>query len=208
MSADIKSARADFSELPLREVIQRLRSGRDNPESSTAATEIVRRFQPLLRKYWIRQRIGEYQDFMQEVMVRLFAALPYLRTLEAFPGLFRRITQGVAADILRRPEAKIQPGHHDEGLASSQLSIVSDALSTALVVRSYLEYLPSREREVVRLLFFEDLDVADVALRLKITEGAVRMSKSRAIGRLRTLFMSDDKNLKSGDANGTSSTTY
>ena len=181
-----------ISDLPLPEVIgYLLRLNESDPRSSAAATEILRRFQPLLRKYWAWHRLGEYEDFVQEAMLRLFIALPSLRNLDSFPGLFRRIVIGTAADALR---ARVESAADVEDLNDEQLAVEFDeSLSTGVVVRSYLEHLPPREREVINLTFFEDLDPAEVAVRLNLSEGAVRMTKSRAIGRLRTILGQDTK---------------
>ena len=176
----------DLSELPLSSVIVQLRLGEHDPRSSAAATEILRRFQPLLRKYWAWHRLGEYDDFVQEAMLRLFIALPRLRHLESFPGLFRRIVIGTATDALRSREDRLGG---TEDLDEEQLTVeFDDSLSTAVVVRSYLEHLPPREREVIEMTFFEDLDPSEVAARVNLSEGAVRATKSRAIARLRTIL--------------------
>lgn len=177
---------AHLSTLPLPEVIGLLRSDEHDARSSAAATEILRRFQPLLRKYWLGRRAGEYEDFVQEAMVRLFIALPKLRDAAAFPGLFRRIVIGTAADTLKgmRELDTVYDVSEDE------LALEFDhAISTAVVVRSYLEELSPREREVVELSFFEDLSAAEVALRLGVSEGSARMTKSRAVARLRTILV-------------------
>ena len=52
-------------------------------------------------------------------------------------------------------------------------------------MRSYLELLSRREREVLELLYFEDMDPADAAKVLGITAGALRTTKVRALTRLR-----------------------
>jgi len=186
MSGDSDSAGADISQLPLPEVIKRLQAGERDARSSNAAVEVLRRFQPLLKKYWTWHPYGQYEDFVQEVMLRLFIALPSLRDLEAFPGLFRRIVIGAAADGLRA--SKGERSNIDE-VDEKHLSVEFDeSLATAVVVRSYLELLSPREQEVVRLTFLEDVDVADAARHLGLSEGAVRMTRSRAIRRLRELL--------------------
>ena len=183
-----------LGQLPLPQLIEHLRSPQHDPRSSAAAVEILRRFQPLLRKYWAWHRLGSYEDFVQEAMVRLFIALPKLRDAESFPGLFRRIVIGAATDALRKPKAELV--NIDE-IDEEQLTVGFDeSLGTAVVVRSYLELLPPREQLVINLVFFEDRDFPEVARMLGITEGAVRTTKSRAVARLRELLQASEK--KSG----------
>jgi len=188
MSEASKTAEVeDPSALALPLLLARLRNRDNEDTSSQAAVEILRRFQPLLRKYWAWHRLGGYEDFVQETMLRLFIALPRLRDSEAFPGLFRRIVIGTATDALRHKRFE---GSDSAAVDAETLSTKFDeSLATAVVVRSYLELLPPREREVVHLLYFEDLDASEVAQRLGLSAGAVRMTKSRAISRLRELLV-------------------
>ena len=185
-----------LSSVPLPELIQQLQLGGDDPRSSDAAVEVLRRFQPLLRKYWAWHRIGEYDDYVQEVMVRLFVALPRLKSLEAFPGLFRKIVIGTATDALRspRPDTASIEDIDEERLTS----VFDESLSTSVVVRSYLEHLPPREREVLSMLFFDDMDPDEVAAKLSLTAGTVRMTKSRAIERLRGLLAGEQRKFRPG----------
>jgi RNA polymerase sigma factor (sigma-70 family) len=160
-------------------------------EASDAATEITRRFQPLIYKFWRQQGCGDYQDFLQDVMVRLFTALPNLRDYRAFPGFFRRIVVTTAADYWRNQ------GPHLAQLEDVDMDTLvrafNEDLTTPLVVRTYLDWLPPREREILEFAFLEDLDAREIALRTGLTTGAVRMTKSRAIQRLRSLIEDKSK---------------
>ena len=191
MTSDAKSE--DFSvrewatQARLDALVAALRLGSE-PAASSAAGEIGRRFSPLIRKYWRAQQCGEYSDFFQEVMLRLFTALPALRQSIAFPGLFRRIVIGAAADYWRS-HGPVR-SEDDSDLANALESVeesFDEALATRLIVRTYLETLPPREREVIELSYMLDLDVSDVAKALGITAGAVRTTKMRALQKLRVI---------------------
>jgi RNA polymerase sigma factor (sigma-70 family) len=178
---------ADLPALALSEVIALLRLADPDPRASRAATEILRRFQPLLRKYWAWHRLGEYEDFVQEALLRLFVALPRLRDPAAFPGLFRRVVIGTATDVLRARGTSLEAAQveMDEEMLVAEFD---DSISTPVVVRTYLEHLPPREREVIELSFLDELPVPQVARRMGLTEGGVRTARSRAIARLRSLM--------------------
>lgn len=60
-------------------------------------------------------------------------------------------------------------------------------VDNAILVRSYLEALPQREREVLEKEFLDGLSVSEIARAWGISEGAVRMTKSRAINKLRAI---------------------
>lgn len=184
-SADSEAAAAHEAQTDLATLVDRLRLDQE-PFASAAAAEIGRRFYPLIRKFWRQQRCGEYADFYQDVMLRLFMALPQLRDYAAFPGLFRRIVIAAAADFWRRQ------GPHEENLTDVDVNSLERSfdhdLSAPVLVRTYLDWLPPREKEVIELSFMHDLDPEDIASRLGITAGAVRMTKARALQRLRTLI--------------------
>lgn len=55
-------------------------------------------------------------------------------------------------------------------------------------VRRALQRLGERDREILRMSYYEDVDTVDVARRLEITPGAVRVRRHRALKRLRGLL--------------------
>lgn len=166
-------------------------------ERSEATQEILRRFEPLLRKYF--RRIGErpdtYRDFVQDVVLRLLLALPKLRNPDAFAGLMRRIVVGAAADAVRkrtRESARadvelLEQQSHEQQIR--ELAAVFDCgFSTALVVRASQEELPPRERQVIDLLIVQGLELSEAAQRLGMSHATIRMIKSRAVKRLRRIL--------------------
>jgi RNA polymerase sigma-70 factor (ECF subfamily) len=60
-----------------------------------------------------------------------------------------------------------------------------------LRVRAALEQLPSRDREILVLLYMEDLPAVEIAAVLGMTQGAVRVRHVRALERLRRLLPAD-----------------
>ena len=61
-----------------------------------------------------------------------------------------------------------------------------------LVVRAALEQLPARDREILVLIYMEDLSAVEIAAILGMNEGAVRVRHVRALERLRRLMPEDD----------------
>lgn len=156
--------------------------------ASLYCEELIIRFEPLLRRAWQRDIAGDYQDFIQDVFVRLFAGLPQLRNPKAFPGYFRSIVLSVASQRWRsRSKAPYQTDAEVEKLVDG----FDEDLITRILVRTYVERLPSRERDVISMAYLEDLPTSEIARRLGIKTGAVRAVKSRALNRLRELFVTD-----------------
>lgn len=180
--SDLRRGMADASLVTLVDLL-RLQT---EPLSSWAAAEIGRRFASLIRRFWRANRCGDYEDFSQEVLTRLFSALPRLRAADAFPGLFRQVVVGAAADYWRHRQPDVVDVPDEQfGEIPDPDADFGEELVTRLLVRSYLELLPSRERQVLLLLYFDDMDALEVANALGISAGAVRTTKVRALRRLR-----------------------
>jgi RNA polymerase sigma-70 factor (ECF subfamily) len=172
-------------ELPVAELVAYVNGG-DEEATSDAFLEIARRFEPLLRKAWNRNGRGEYADFAHEVFARTFAALPRLKTPAAFPAFFRSVVVSVAADQWRKP--RLKEVDVDRETLEQTASAIDEVLVTALVVRSYLEHLGDRERNVLEWEVVDGLSTDEIAMRLGITAGAVRTTKSRALEKIREVI--------------------
>lgn len=59
------------------------------------------------------------------------------------------------------------------------------------VVRAALDRLEAQDRELLRLLFYEDQDNSSVAERLRISQAALRVRKHRVLRRLAELLKGD-----------------
>jgi hypothetical protein len=97
----------------------------DREERSRIGEQIALRFEPVVRRAWrelIRGRSSvEYEDFAQDVFVRVFSSLGQLRTPAAFPGYFRSIARNVAVDSLRRQGARPEFADVDPDIVGARL---------------------------------------------------------------------------------------
>jgi RNA polymerase sigma factor (sigma-70 family) len=191
--AEERLSAAVLRELPIAALVTYVNSG-DEDTTSDAFAEIVRRFEPLLRKTWQAHGRGEYRDFAHDVFVRIFAALPGLKTGPAFPSFFRSIVLSVAADQWRkrRPEQVDVDEKTLEELASN----IDNVLMTRLIVRSYLEYLTEHEQNVLGWELIDGRSTREIAGELGITPGAVRTIRSRAREKLRAVIERDEAMLE------------
>jgi len=165
-------------------------------DSSAICHEIVRRFEPLFRRSWLRAKPTEdYRDFLHDVLVRLFEALPSMRNPKAFPGFLRRIVLSVVADSLRK-RMRSKEEQVDSAELEAAVGAVDHDVTTPIFIRACMERLPPRERQVVELDFFLGLTFGQIAQRLGITPGAVRMTRFRAINRLGGFLRNDARVLK------------
>jgi RNA polymerase sigma-70 factor, ECF subfamily len=156
-------------------------------EASAYAEEIIRRFEPALRNAWRQGAFHlDYEDFVQDVFVRLFGNLRSLRNPKAFPGFLYQVAHSVAASHARRSAAlKAEPLDRLDKLEDR----FDERLLAGIFVRSYLEELPPREQEITKMAFLEERSAEDIARELDLTPSAVRATKSRAARRLRQILL-------------------
>jgi RNA polymerase sigma factor (sigma-70 family) len=182
----------DVQTLTVDQLVCKLRES--SPEdSSIFFEEIIKRFEPLVRKVWRRgAHIIEYNDFAQDAFLRLFRGLPKLQNPKAFPGYFRSIVVSVLLDQFRKGPVPFT----EEAGADLVAEGLDDQILTGIFIRSYLEHLPPREKEVISLEYLHDYSLADIAKKLELKPGTVRMAKARGLNRLRDLFLRDAKALE------------
>lgn len=151
-----------------------------------------REWQLPLRRFLARRRVGtsaDIEDIAQEVFVRL---IQYDRAdLVDHPKAYLfKIAANVSAEWAVRSSRRLP---HD----SAWLTELVDALSpdTELEredrdqrMRSALEALPARAREIVRLHFSEGMTHQEVAATLGVTRKMVKRDMARAYAELRILL--------------------
>lgn len=190
-------AEDDPSKVIVEELVRHLREG-PAEAASPYCEELIRRFEPLLRRVWRRAGFGlpydQYPDFVQEVFVRLLGGLPHLQNPKAFPGYFRRIALSVVGDFGReRARVAALDRHWRPERASRD---ADREILENIFVWSYLEHLAGREKEVLTLEFVHQMPVKEIAQKLGLTPGGVRTTKTRALNRLREILLADARVLE------------
>jgi RNA polymerase sigma-70 factor (sigma-E family) len=120
-------------------------------------------------------------DVVQDALVRVYERWHRIRP-EAATAYARRVVTSVVVDRSRRPWRR--EVSHDR---LPEPAAVTDAETTYDVVGA-LGQLPPRQRAVLVLRFFDDLDVAETARLLGISEGTVKSTTARGLERLRELM--------------------
>ena len=186
----------DLADVKLVELVKAVPFGLEQ-ETSRIFAEIIKRFSPLLKRTWKASRVlgADYEDYTQEVFLRVFRSLPKLNDSAAFPGYFRRIAYSTAVDMARRAK------NRQRETSASDMEIATEHyfdrdLQQRLILRSYLEYLPAQERRVLELLQSTDLKLSDIAERLEISPGSARATKARALKRIRGVLRDEARRLE------------
>jgi RNA polymerase sigma factor (sigma-70 family) len=133
-------------------------------------------------------------DIFQAVCLDLFNELPRLRDAEALQGWLIRVTTHKCYHWKRRQAAQESNLAEDqmEGIsASDQIQPeVIESLEREQMVREALVQLPSRCREMIELLFFEQPPIPynEVAKRLRLAKGSIGFIRGRCLKRLKKLL--------------------
>jgi RNA polymerase sigma-70 factor (ECF subfamily) len=161
----------------------------------------------LVERFWDRIRVfarrrlstaSEAEDVAQETMRRVLEALRQgrLRAPEALPAFVFQTARNIC---LHRHRSVRRQGQAFERLRR-WLTLVEptpDPLADILAdgrrgqVQSALTRLDGGDRDLLRMSYFQALDTAEVARRLQVTPGAVRVRRYRALRRLRAILESD-----------------
>ncbi|SCG57936.1 RNA polymerase sigma-70 factor, sigma-E family [Micromonospora echinaurantiaca] len=151
-------------------------------------TFVERRSTDLLRTaYLLTGDRGHAEDLLQTALLRTAQHWPRARAApEAYA---RRVLVNLSRDrirrLFRRPrETSMTPGADNLPAADGGYDQLTDR---RLIVRA-LATLPTRQREVIVLRFFEDLSVDQTADLLGFSAGTVKSYTSRALIRLRELL--------------------
>lgn len=139
------------------------------------------------------------REIVQDVMTN---AWRHARRFDDSRGALRswifEIARNATADagrrIMSRPRL-VEAERIDDGAADVADEI--DAFLRSSLVRSALDRLPAEHREVVELVYFGQLKVADAAAKLGVPEGTVKSRCFYALKHLRAAF--DEMGVTSSD---------
>lgn len=213
------SAAASLASVQWRAILSRFGHGNDS-----ALVELIEQEGPrLLRRIEaalparVRVRVGA-SDIFQQTLMDLAQAQDQFdnRGPAAFRKLVNTMAESRVAQAIRRERARKRDvlrevhapqGFGDESVAgpiveqvagdTPQPSQLVRQQESAEHLRTALAQLSESDRQVLRLVDYEELDHATVAARLGITAKAVQKRHSRALERLRELLR--DPGRSSGD---------
>lgn len=121
------------------------------------------------------------EDVAIETLARTMVRWPKIRDKEWRDGWVFRVAANLSIDTLRRRQ-------RSRSLQDSDLRAEAEMSDTSVELTDVLEQLPRRQREVLVLRYYGDLTYADIATRLRVSEGSVKTHLHRGMRALRQLL--------------------
>jgi RNA polymerase sigma-70 factor (ECF subfamily) len=167
----------------------------EEPLLALVVAELVMRYKGVVYNHALRICGGNRalaDETFQETFLRLFEWLRSRHdkgTLHTFPYLLSVFTKRVAIDLMRRENRQTPTGslHEAEALPATE----EPSFETRAYVVELLEMLDDRSREVIRLTYFDELSAVEIAQKLGLSPGNVRVLRFRALEALRGMQLRD-----------------
>jgi len=169
----------------------------------SAFNELVRRYQE--RVYWIARRLvgthPDADDVAQEVFIKVHRALREFRSESSFYTWLYRITVNQALNLQRRKRAR-EFLHYDNVMAqlSSGDSLLDEATygsagsrrpdeqledeEQRALVEKAISQLPTKQRTVFVLRYYENLPYEDIARIMKRSVGGMKANYFQAVKKI------------------------
>lgn len=152
-----------------------------------ARTLFVDAFRPLAFRVAM-ERLGNVDDAADVAQEAIVRALGHLDSFDAGRSprpWIARIAANLCTDLVRARRRKGETELSEEWTDDRAEALVSRGLDGE-GVRGAVARLPEPYQEAVRLRFYEELDVSEIATRLAVPEGTVKSWLFRARAILRT----------------------
>ncbi len=157
----------------------------------------------LYQRHWlglfttIRQHISSGED-AEDILLDVFLAALESSTLPSMSeqqqeAWLRRVAYNKCMDLHRRAsrhpafplEAHVETLYDDERLAPEQAALRQEEVER---LQQHLAALSTDQQEILRLRYADELPYAEIAARLRKSEGAIRTMLSRTLHLLRGLY--------------------
>ncbi len=151
-----------------------------------------------LLKIKLRSRLRDPQlieDVRQETLLRVITALKSKHTLqspEKLGAFVNAVCTNLLFEVYRRESRRRTVEVQDEFDAADDRASVESEMVTEerrQQVRRILEELPSNDRELLRMVFYEGADRADICRRLHVEREYLRVLVHRAKSRFRECLL-------------------
>jgi RNA polymerase sigma-70 factor (sigma-E family) len=167
----------------------------DDPVASASVTELYREHHlELVRLARIMTGdLATAEDVVQDVFERLHRRWPRLRDPASGLAYARASVMNGCRSAHRRNAAARRHAPilaaPDETVRRDEMAVLADRSELAVALRE----LPRRQREVLILRFYLDLDIAEIAATLRIGPSSVRSNCARGLAALARVLGEDER---------------
>lgn len=135
---------------------------------------------------------GEASDVLQDSYLKVLDGRAVFRGESSFRtwlfGVVRRTASEHRRHVFRRLALRWQRDRHDVATVSPDPDSQLDDRTRADRLRMAMTKLPARQREVLHLVFYEDMTVEAAAVVMGVSAGSARTHYARGKARLRVLL--------------------
>ena len=135
--------------------------------------------------------LGTAEEVVQDAFVAMHGRWRSLRDPDKALAYLRQTVVNRSRSVLRHRVVEIKYVAHQPGSAARDVPGADENILVSerrAAVLHAMRQLPQRQREVLALRYYLDLDEADIAETLGISRGAVKSHASRGSATLRTLL--------------------
>ena len=141
------------------------------------------------------------EDVLQTAYVRVISGRAVYRQRSSFRTWLFGVIRRVAQEENRRARTERQRTVVLDDVAVQRMADerrAPDEFESARGLRAALQQLPERQNEVLHLVFYQDMSIADAAEVMEITVGSARTHYERGKARLRALLEGRDERPAAG----------
>jgi len=170
-------------------------------EPSSRPAEHVVALHDLFRKHWLELvrmatvMVGDVataEDVVQDAFEQLHRSWYRLREPASGLAYARSAVLNGCRSVHRRAAVARKYGPHLASPAGATSPDASAATDASEPVIAALRQLTRRQREVIVLRYYADLDIAEIAVTLRLTQSAVRATISRALAAMARALQEGD----------------
>ncbi|MEA4905626.1 MAG: sigma-70 family RNA polymerase sigma factor [Petrimonas sp.] len=135
------------------------------------------------------------QDAYQDLMIRLWEKRKHLGIIENRQAFLLTSMRNLCIDLLRKqqPNGEIPLNAEHHAPDPHQLTEQTDTINT---ISRMIDLLPEMQRAIIRMKDVEEMEVAEIAEIMSITENAVTVNLSRARKKLREMILTHQQQEK------------
>ena len=146
---------------------------------------LFKRYLPMCMYYFCRSRFlntETAQDLVQEVFLKIYRSLSQFQIGTSFKAWLTTITRNTANDHFR--EQKVGVGSINIDPTDNICIDAEKSIIKKTMVQKAMDVLPEKQREIIELRYFWDMDSPEIGKLMDMPEGTVRSHLRQARIRL------------------------